>query len=107
MIKLNFEQKQKVLLMLLKQIKNEMIYSELKNLISSAINIDVLNYLREIIAIQIEIEKQQNVNQEDVRRVVLLANEKTNYIDKITEIILFSEILKGLQVKEFGRKLKL
>lgn len=107
MIKLNFEQKQKILLMLLKQIKTEAIYSELEHLILSASSIDVLSYLREIIAIQIAIENRKCVKREDIKQVVLLANQKTNYISKISEMLLFSEILKGVHVKKIGRKPKL
>lgn len=90
--------------MLLKQIENKNIHSELENLILSASSIDVLNYLREIVAIQIAIEKQKNVNQNDVKRVVLLANEKTNYIDKLTEMLLFAEIIKALTLDDKNKQ---
>lgn len=98
MIELSFEQKQKILLMLLVQIQNKAIYSELETLILSASNIDALNYLREIINTQISIENHKNVKESDIKRVVLLANQKTSYIDKISEMLLFSEIIKALNI---------
>lgn len=104
MIRLSFEQKQKVLLMLLQQVKDEIIYSEIKSLILSTPSIDVLNYLREIIATQIALESGKGTKAEEVRRVVLLSNQKINAIDKLLEALILFQMLETLKGDKVSRK---
>lgn len=107
MIKLNFEQKQKILLMLLQRVSDEAIYREIKNLISNASNIEVLDYLRKIIVTQIALESGEVIKECEIRRVVLLSNQKTNFIDSLLETLILFQMLDTLRDKKTASNSKI
>ena len=95
---MSIEQKKKILLMYISMIDDKTLASSLKRIVLSAtVSNDFLNYIIEIVSMQLKIESGKSVSEKEIKDIVVLGNVKSNFLSSILEAFILFQMLDALK----------
>ncbi len=104
---MSIEQKKKILLMYISMIDDKTLASSLERIVLSAtVSNDFLNYIIDIVSVQLKIESNKSVSEKEIKDLVLLGNEKSNFLSSILEAFIVFQMLDALNQRKPQHKKK-